>query len=1058
MRYHARCLLAALAFVGQAAAGPEGPLSARSAIFARAEAALASVSVTNIKDVRGNLHLPRSWDGLPVSWNSSDVQVISHDGIVKRQDTDKTVTLRATIQQRGVSVEREFTANVRKAFDKRQLADMQGYAFAYFTGNSIEGEKIYFAASVGNDALHWRELNAGQPVLQSTMGTKGLRDPFVIRSHEGDKFFLIATDLSIGSGTSWGDSVKFGSRYLEVWESTDLISWSAQRHVLVSPATAGNTWAPEAFYDPSIGEYIVFWASSLYKDTDPNRTEATYHRMLYVTTRDFVTFSETKIWQDAGMSRIDSTVVKDGETYYRFTKDEGAGGTGCTDIIQERSDSLRANLTGWSQVDACIGNKAGTSAVEGPTSFKSNPGDVNGEKWYLFVDEYGGRGYIPLETGDITAPQWRVSGNFNLPRSPRHGTVLPVTAAELQKLTGTTNTQRAVNAEGEMLKYDFSGLTNGNVLADKSGNGADAKVFGSASVENGVMTFDGQDDFVSLPFDLMKDVKDMSVEMRVLVDAGQQTPYFLFGLGNTGSNGAGNGYVFATGSPYRAAITTGDYTGEQAANQGRDLPKGEWAHVVYVVSGGTGILYLNGAEVARNNATSAQPLSIGNGITSNNYLGRSLYTSDKLFKGQMSHFAIYGRALSGAEVATKSGNVFQVRDVALADASQQKAPPLVDGAARSVLLYAYPNVSLASVAPTFTTIDGVTSSPAPGTIVDLSAGKTVTYTLTNTADGSTMNWTVSAANVRSPVLPGLYADPNIFIHDKTYYIYATTDGFPGWGGKDFYVWSSPDLATWTRSESPILTLDAPGGNVPWAVGNAWAPGFIERDGKFYFYHSGQHRTLNTKTIGAAVADSPLGPFTAQPDAFIKNNEAVTSGQAIDPAAFHDPVSGKYYLYWGNGKPLYAELADDMVSLKPGTIKAIDGLVDFREGLFLVYRQGLYHLTYSIDDTGSEDYRVGYATATSADGPWTYRGVVLSKRPELGILGTGHNSMVNIPGTDDWLIAYHRFAIPNGNGNNRETTLDKVEFDAGTGLMKVITPTLESVPPQSIISSSPIVQY
>ena len=149
--------------------------------------------------------------------------------------------------------------------------------------------------------------------------------------------------------------------------------------------------------------------------------------------------------------------------------------------------------------------------------------------------------------------------------------------------------------------------------------------------------------------------------------------------------------------------------------------------------------------------------------------------------------------------------------------------------------------------------------------------------------------------MKSPLLPGFYADPNIAEFDGTYYMYATTDGTPGWGGKDFYVWKSTDLVDWERAATPFLTLDGANGNVPWATGNAWAPTIIERDGKYYFYFSGHHAALNRKTIGVAVADSPEGPFTAQPNAMILNNEAVTSGQAIDPAAFKDPATGKHYL-------------------------------------------------------------------------------------------------------------------------------------------------------------------
>jgi beta-xylosidase len=646
-------------------------------------------------------------------------------------------------------------ANIKTRAPASSVAadDLAGYAFLYFTGNSREGENIYIAASNGNNALSWTELNGGQPILRSTQGTQGLRDPFIIRSPDGGTFYLIATDLSIGSGTSWGDAVRKGSLYLEIWESPDLKTWSEQRHVKVSPDTAGNTWAPEAYYDDSIGQFVVFWASSLYAEDDPDHTGETYHRMMYATTSDFVTFSEPQVWQDAGMSRIDSTVLHEGDTFYRFTKDEGAANTGCADIIQERSTSLRADLSSWTRVAACIGRDAGTSAVEGPTAFKANPGDVNGDKFYLFVDEYGGRGYIPLETADIANPNWTVSASYQLPRSPRHGTVIPITASELAGLTGTTS--RTKTREANLVKRS------------------------------------------------------------------------------------------------------------------------------------------------------------------------------------------------------------------------------------------------------------------------------------------------------SPVLPGLYADPNIAIFDDNYYIYATTDGFPGWGGNVFYVWKSSDLVTWNRAETPFLTLNGTDGNVPWATGNAWAPTITERDGKYYFYHSGENPTYNHKTIGVAVADSPEGPFTAQPTAMITNTESVKTNQAIDPAAFKDPVTGKYYLFWGNGVPLYAELADDMVSLKSGSTRVISGLTDLREGLFVNYREGLYHLTYSIDDTGSENYRVGYATAKSIDGPWTYHGLVLEKRPELGILATGHNSIVNVPGTDDWYMAYHRFMIPDGDGTHRETTIDRVYFDKETGLMKPVVPTLESVSAQTI---------
>jgi hypothetical protein len=68
-----------------------------------------------------------------------------------------------------------------KVCPRQDAAVNEGYVFAYFKDNSLAGEKIFLAASNGNNALDWQELNDGNPVLTSTEGTKGLRDPFLIR-------------------------------------------------------------------------------------------------------------------------------------------------------------------------------------------------------------------------------------------------------------------------------------------------------------------------------------------------------------------------------------------------------------------------------------------------------------------------------------------------------------------------------------------------------------------------------------------------------------------------------------------------------------------------------------------------------------------------------------------------------------------------------------------------------------------------------------------------------------------------------------------------------------
>ncbi|MET8150873.1 family 43 glycosylhydrolase [Actinoplanes sp. NPDC049668] len=283
------------------------------------------------------------------------------------------------------------------------------------------------------------------------------------------------------------------------------------------------------------------------------------------------------------------------------------------------------------------------------------------------------------------------------------------------------------------------------------------------------------------------------------------------------------------------------------------------------------------------------------------------------------------------------------------------------------------------------------------------------------------------AGRRSPVIKGLYADPNIAYLNGRYYLYPTTDGYNGWSGTRFKAFSSTDLTSWT-DHGTILDV---GPSVSWASSRAWAPTIAARNGRYYFYFCAD------TNIGVATATSPAGPFT---DALGRPLVAAgfRSGQMIDPHVFTDD-SGQSYLYWGNGYAYAVPLNADMTSFDATQVRQFS-LPNFREGLFMIKRNGVYYLSYSVDDTGSENYHVEYATGTSPLGPWTHRGTILSKNLSLGIKGPGHHSIVQAPGSDTWHIAYHRFAIPAGNGTNREVTIDPLRFNAD-GTIAPVTPTL-----------------
>ncbi len=442
---------------------------------ADARRAVEALSIPRLDDIRENISLPTRSGGATVSWASSAPGVIAPDGVVTRPahgSAAARVTLTATARVGSASATREFSATVVPA---PAADETRAYLFPYFTGEgSPEDEKVRYAISNGNNALDWVTINDDQPVLQSDLGEKGLRDPFVLRSHEGDRFYMLATDLN-AYRTGLDGSQVFGSRYMEVWESTDLVTWSAQRHVLVSDAEAGNTWAPEAFYDERRGEYVVYWASNLYPSgsTDvPRDPGSTYNRMMYATTRDFVTFSAPRVWIDEqqpgwGNGTIDSTVMKEDGWLYRFTVTESSN------IPRvDRTKDLTASITpgnnpwkgepgsAWEARQSRVGygqTYTGTSGRsiffdegEGTTLFRPNTGDVNGDTGvYAFIDQapyYGGDGYVPFKASSLAAGDWTIVQNRNLPRSARHGTVLPITIAEYEAILARYQPDRLISA------------------------------------------------------------------------------------------------------------------------------------------------------------------------------------------------------------------------------------------------------------------------------------------------------------------------------------------------------------------------------------------------------------------------------------------------------------------------------------------------------------------------------------------------------------------------------------------------------------------------------------
>lgn len=295
---------------------------------------------------------------------------------------------------------------------------MAGYLFVHFIGEENNGEQVYY--SVSQDGLHWKDLNNGRPVLCSNIGEKGVRDPFIIRDSNNNKFYLIATDLKIETRKDWESARTRGSRDIIVWESEDLINWSEERACTVGIPEAGCVWAPETIYDEDKEAFFVFWASFV---KEPNEAEGK-HRIYSAYTKDFRTFTKAEKYIEREKSIIDTTIIKSEGKYYRFTKDETNGM-----IYQEVGTSLSDG--DFKPVHSETLEKL--RGLEGPQCYQLPDG-----KWCLICDQFAvGKGYMPIIIDDLETGKMRVLSEdcYDMGKTKkRHGSVIALTDSEYQAL------------------------------------------------------------------------------------------------------------------------------------------------------------------------------------------------------------------------------------------------------------------------------------------------------------------------------------------------------------------------------------------------------------------------------------------------------------------------------------------------------------------------------------------------------------------------------------------------------------------------------------------------
>ena len=257
---------------------------------------------------------------------------------------------------------------------------------------------------------------------------------------------------------------------------------------------------------------------------------------------------------------------------------------------------------------------------------------------------------------------------------------------------------------------------------------------------------------------------------------------------------------------------------------------------------------------------------------------------------------------------------------------------------------------------------------------------------------------------------------------------------------EWLAYSTTDMREWTF-HGAIMNV----AGFRWASKDAWAAQVIAKDGRYWLYAAVEHDgTKPGKAIGVAVSDRPEGPFVDAKGAALISNDMTPKGthswEDIDPTVFTDD-DGTTWIAWGNRQCYIARLGADMVSIE-GPIREITP-PHFEEGPWLHRRGGLYYLTYaSLDRATHTDERVSYATATSLDGPWTYRGE---------LTGSGEGSFTIHPGIAEfkgqWYLFLHNAALTIGTRKGalgrRAVTVEHLTYDEA-GLMRPVTQTAAGV--------------
>ena len=261
-------------------------------------------------------------------------------------------------------------------------------------------ERLATFIAISHDLKTWTDLNSGEPVIEFAEGEgKIVRDPFIIRGKDS-VFHMLFTD-------NWR------SPTLGYSKSSDLVNWDKPIFLNVSDdlPPVQNCWAPECVYDVQNDEYVIFWSSRLV-GTDP-RMDTMYYR----TTKDFVTYSGTKILFAPGYPVIDSSIYYHDGLYYMCFKDERGHNAPDTDYKALRTCVSKSATGPYENISPLLTH----NLCEGPTILRKDG------KFLVFFDAFRKKYYGAMESSDFYSFT-DVTADYGFPPTCKHCTVIEIDA------------------------------------------------------------------------------------------------------------------------------------------------------------------------------------------------------------------------------------------------------------------------------------------------------------------------------------------------------------------------------------------------------------------------------------------------------------------------------------------------------------------------------------------------------------------------------------------------------------------------------------------------------